>query len=139
MMDAAFEFSTNGLKMNLAIHLIADGQVIPHRLFIDILTEKCQLIHNHIKASKDCLMIVANVSNTIANIKLYDRDLDDSQLLSCTISNHPDLEEQLYRLWVEVRGILRDYAIDDHNTEMHHIDAFYSWLDYEDMMHANLV
>ena len=102
MMDSAFEFSTNGLKMNLAIHLRADGQVIPHNLFIDILTEKCQLIHNHIKASKDCLMIVANVSNTIATIKLYDRDLDDSHLLSCTISNHPDLEEQLYRLWIEV-------------------------------------
>ena len=102
MMDAAFEFSMNGLKMNLAIHLIADGQVIPNRLFVDIMTEKCQLIQTHIKASKDCLMMVANVSNTIATIKLYDRDLDDSQLLYCTISNHSYLEEQLYRIWKEV-------------------------------------
>ena len=65
-------------------------------------------------------MMVANISNTIAAIKLFDRDLEDSQLLYCTISNHTDLEEQLYRLWIEVRGILRDYAIDDHTTELHH-------------------
>ena len=105
-MDAAFEFSMSGLKMNFALHLIVDGHDIPNRLFVDMLTEKRQLIHNHIRASKDCLMMVANISNTIATIKLYDRDLEDSHLLYCTISNHPDLEEQLYRLWIEVRGIL---------------------------------
>ena len=106
MMDAAFEFSVNGPNMNIALDLIADGHEIPNGLFIDILTEKCQLIHNHIKAPKDCLMMVANISNTVATIKLFDRDLEDSQLLYCTISNHTDLEEQLYRLWIEVWGIL---------------------------------
>ena len=105
-MDAAFEFFVNGLNMDFAIYLIADGCDVPNGLFFDILTEKCQLIHKHIRASKDCLMMVANISNTMATIKLFDRDLEDSQLLYCTISNHMDLEEQLYRLWIEVRGIL---------------------------------
>ena len=46
--------------------------------------------------------MVANVNNMVATIKLFDRDLEDSQLLHCTISNCSDLEEQLYRLWIEV-------------------------------------
>ena len=84
-------------------------------------------------------MMVANISNTVATIKLFDRDLEDSQLLYCTISNHTDLEEQLYRLWIKVWGILRDYAIDDHTAELHHIDAYYSLLEYEEMMCACLL
>ena len=135
-MDAAFEFSVNGLNMEFTINFIADGRDVPNGLFIDILTEKCQLIHKHIKASKDCLMMVTNISNTVATIKLFDRDLEDSQLLYCTISNHMDLEEQLYRLWIEVWGILRDYSIDDHAAELCNIDTYYSSLDYEEMMHA---
>ena len=101
-MDAAFKFAVNGLNMEFTIHLVADSRGIPGGLFVDILTEKCQLIHKHIKASKDCLLMVANVNNTVATIKLFDRNLEDSQLLYCTISNHSDLEDQLYRLWIEV-------------------------------------
>ena len=47
-MDAAFEFAVNRLNMEFAIHLVADGHGIPGGLFVDILTEKCQLIHKHI-------------------------------------------------------------------------------------------
>ena len=123
-MDAAFEFSVNGLNMEFAINLMADGCDVPSGLFIHILTEKCQLIHKYIKASKDCLMMVANISNTVATIILFDRDLEDSQLLHCTISNHTNLEEQLYRLWIEEQGILRDYTIDDHAAKLCNIDTY---------------
>ena len=109
--------------MEFASNPIADDCDVPNKLFIDILTENCQLIHQHIKASKDCLMMVANISNTVATIKLFDRDLEDSQLLYLTISNHTDLEEQLYCLWIEVQGILRDYSIDNHTATLHHLDA----------------
>ena len=44
-MDAAFEFAVNGLNMEFAINLVADSRSIPGGLFVDILTEKCQLIH----------------------------------------------------------------------------------------------
>ena len=71
--------------MEFAINLVMNGCNIPGGLFVDILTEKCQLIHKHIKASKDCLLMVANINNTVATIKLFDRDLEDSQLLHCTI------------------------------------------------------
>ena len=35
-MDAAFEFAVNGLNMEFAIHLVADGHSIPGGLFVDI-------------------------------------------------------------------------------------------------------
>ena len=98
MMDAVFEFSVNGLNMEFTINLVKDGHSIPDGLFVDIRTEKCQLLHQHIKSSKDCLMLVANIGCTMATIKLFDKNLVDSQLLHCTISNLWDLEEQLYRL-----------------------------------------
>ena len=83
--------------------------------------------------------MVANVNNTVATIKLFDRNLEDSQLLHCTISNHSDLADQLYRLWIEVQGILKDYAIGDHAAELRNIDTYYSSLGYEEMMHACLL
>ena len=138
-MDAAFEFAVNGLNMEFTIHLVADGCNIPGGLFVDILTEKCQLIHKHIKSAKDCLLMVANVNNTMATIKLFDRNLEDSQLLHCTISNLWDLEDQLYHLWIEVRGILKAYAVDDHATKLRNIDTYYSSLEYKEMMHMCLL
>ena len=138
-MEAAFEFSVNGLNVEFAMNLIVNGHSIPGRLFVDILTEKCQLIHKHIKSSKDCLLMVANINHTVATIKLFDRNLEDSQLLHCTISNHCDLEDQLYKLWIEVCSILKDYTIDDHAAKLRTIDTYYSSLEYEDMMHACLL
>ena len=49
-MDAAFQFLVNGLNMEFAIPLIEDGCSIPNGLFVNILTEKCQLLHQHIKS-----------------------------------------------------------------------------------------
>ena len=138
-MDAIFEFSVNRLNMEFAINLARDGHSIPDLLFIDILMEKCQFLHRHIKSSKDCLMLVANIGRTMATIKLFDKNLMDSQLLHCTISNLWDLEEQLYRLWIEVCGVLKDYAVEDPSMELKNIDNYYSSTAYEDMMNACLL
>ena len=138
-MEAAFEFSVNGLNMEFAINLVMNGHSITAGLFVDILTEKCQLLHHHLEASKDCLILVANVGSKMATIKIFDKNLVDSQILHCTISNLSDLEEQLYRLWIEVHSILKDYAVDDHSTELRNIDTYYSSLEYEDMMHTCLL
>ena len=138
-MNAAFEFLVNRLNMEFAIHLIEDGCSIPDGLFVDILTEKCQLLHHYIKSSRNCLMLVANISTKMATIKLFDKNLMDSQLLHCTISNLWDLEEQLYCLWIEMHGVLKDYAVDDHSAKLKHIDTYYSSLEYENMMHACLL
>ena len=81
-MDPALEFALiDGLNMEFAIELAADGCSIPDLLFVDILTEKCQLIHHHICSYRDCLILVANIGCTVATIKLFDKDKLDSQLL----------------------------------------------------------
>ena len=71
-MDAAFEFAVNGENMDFAINPIGNGHTVPAALFIDILTEKCQLINKHLCSTRDCLMIVANLSNDTASIKFHD-------------------------------------------------------------------
>ena len=73
-MDATFEFAVNGPNMEFAFNLIRDGCTVPPGLFIDILSEKCQLINKHIRESKDCLMMMASITNTMASIKFYDRN-----------------------------------------------------------------
>ena len=138
-MDTTFEFAVIGLNMEFTFGLMTDGHNIPGGLFVDILTERCQLIHKHIWESKDCLMMVANITNTVATIKFYDWDNEDSQLLHITISNLPDSEDSLYRLWIEVHGILWDYTIDDHAAELRSIDTYYSNLEYDEMLHADLL
>ena len=64
--------------MEFASNPIADDCDVPNKPFVDILTENCQLIHQHMKVSKDCLMMVANISNSVTTIKLFDKDLEDS-------------------------------------------------------------
>ena len=86
-MDPTLEFSVNGLNMEFTIHLAADEHSIPDLLFVDILTEKCQLLHQHICTCKDCLILVANIGCTVATIKLFDKNKVDSQLLHFTVSN----------------------------------------------------
>ena len=70
-MDPTFEFSVNGLNMEFTIHLAVGGCSIPDLFFVDILTEKCQLLHQHIRSSKDCLMLVVNTECTMAIINLF--------------------------------------------------------------------
>ena len=138
-MDAAFKFSVNGPNMEFAFGLMLDGHDVPNGLFVDILTEKCQLIHKHIHEAKDCLMMVANITNMVATIKFFDWELEDSQLIMVTISNLPGLEDQLYRLRIEVRGLLKDYSIDDHAAELCSIDKYYSELEYNEMVQADFL
>ena len=138
-MGPAFEFSVNGLNMEFAIHLAVDGCSIPDLLFVDILTEKCQLLHQHIWSSKDCLMLFANIGRMMATIRLFDKNIMDSQLLHFTLSNLWDLEEQLYRLWIEVCRVLKDYAVNNPLLELSNIMDYYSSTTYHDMMSACLL
>ena len=113
-MDPAMEFAIDGLNMEFAANLASNSCSIPDLLFVDILTEKCHLIHDHICSHRTCLVLVANISPKVASIKLFDVDKIDSQLLHYTVSNLWDLEPQLYLLWIEVPGMLKDYVVNAH-------------------------
>ena len=83
--------------------------------------------------------MVASVTNTVATIKFYDKNLEDSQLLMVTVSNLPDLEDQLYHLWIEVHGLLKVYSINDHAVELHSIDTYYHELEFDEMVQEDLM
>ena len=70
----------------------------------------------------------------MATIKLFDKDKLDSQLLHYTVLNLWDLEEQLYRLWIKVRGILKDYVPNGHLLELRNITNYYHSVAYHDML-----
>ena len=46
----------------------------------------------------------------MATVKIFDNyATTNSQMLHVTISNLWDLEDQLYRLWIEVNGVIHDF------------------------------
>ena len=56
-----------------------------------------------------------------------------------TLSNLPDLEDQLIYLWTEMHDLLHYYHIDDHAAELASIDTFYHELEYNEMLQANFM
>ena len=98
-----------GLNMAFAAELVHDGKPLPNDLFLDIMIEKTQMLVTHLKHLQLGLVLVVNISDNIAVIKVYDIYLEDSLKLHVTISNLWDIEDQLYRLWIEVNGIIKDY------------------------------
>ena len=108
-LDPANRFTMDGLNIAFTAELIADGKPLPKDLFLDIMIEKTQMSVTHLKHLQLGFMLVANISDNIATIKIYDIYLEDSLKLYVTISNLWDIEDQLYRLCVEVNGLLKDY------------------------------
>ena len=139
-MEAAFEFAVNGENTEFALYHLRDGHTVSARLFIDIIAEKCHLINKHLRRVIDHLVLMASITNTAASIKFYDINLeDDQQLVHVTLSNLPDLEDQLIHLWTEVRSLLRYYHIDNHAAELASIDTFYHNLAYDQLMQAHFM
>ena len=99
-----------GLNMAFATELHRDGKPFPKLLFIDILLEKTQKLIEHINHHHLRLSLTANNDENSAVIKMYDNYATvNSQLLHLTISNLWDLENQLWSLWIEVKGVIHDF------------------------------
>ena len=95
--------------MAYTAEFIYNGNSLPKGLFLDIMIDKTQMLVTHLKHIQPGLMLVVNLSDNVATIKLYDMSLEDSLKLYVTILNLRDIEDQLYRLWIEVNGILHEY------------------------------
>ena len=133
-MEAAYEFALSGDNMDFALYRIKDRHLTPPSLFIDIMVEKCQLINHHFCNTRDHLRVVASVMNTAATVKFHDTLLADSELRMVTLSNKPDIKDQLVQLWIEVWDLLRYYHEDDHKAERASIDTYYRDFEYNKMM-----
>ena len=78
-MDSAMEFALSSLNMEFATEFVADGNDIPDLLFVDIITEKCTWIQDHIRGYETSLILVANIGCKMATIKLFDKNKIDLQ------------------------------------------------------------
>ena len=111
-MYPAIQFLIEGENMAFATELAIDGKDIPQGLFLDIMIEKIQMLHNHLKHPDLGLALIVNIGGNMATIKIYDTLVEDSLKLHFTISNLWDIEDQLYRLWIEVNGVVHSYTSD---------------------------
>ena len=110
----ANNFAMGGMPMHLANVLISKGKPVPSVLFLDIMVEKTQILIKHVKDHHLGICLMANIGNNTANIRLYDNFADvHTQLLHVTVSNLPNLETQLFQLYVEVTGILHEFMPTD--------------------------
>ena len=110
-LDPANCFAMEGLNMAFAAKLNWDGLPLPKLLFVDVMVEKTQKLIDHIKQFQLGLSLVANVNENMVTVKIFDNyATTNSQLLHITISNLWDLEDQLYRLWIEVNGVIHDFV-----------------------------
>ena len=79
-------------------------------LFVKLMTEKANIIKDHLKNSLNQLNIVANIGPTIAIFKFYDLKEEDSLKLHMTLSNLGDIDEQIHQLWQQVKFLLQQYC-----------------------------
>ena len=95
--------------MHFANILIANGHQVPQTLFLDIMVEKTQILIKHVNNHHLGLCLTANIGLNSAVIHVYDNFATiNTQMLQVTISNMPNLETQLFQLYVEVTAILHD-------------------------------
>ena len=113
-LNPANNFAMGGLPMALARALLLEGKPLPKTSFLDIMVEKTQILIQHIKSHHLGLALTANISENTAIIRVYNNFATiNSQVLHITVSNHSDLENQLWRLYIEVNGIILTFMPDD--------------------------
>ena len=116
-LDPANNFAMGGLPMALVRALLLEGKFLPKALFLDIMVEKNPKLIQHVKNHHLGLALIANIRANIANIQMYDNYATvNTQLLHVTVSNHSDLENQLWQLYIEVSEVIHDFMpidIDD--------------------------
>ena len=115
------------------------GHKILATLFINLMTEKFQVINKHLCSTETNLWITASVNGTQASITFHDISYEDSELCHFILYNQPDIKDHLIYLWTEVWDLLRSYHIDDHQAELDNIDIFYSDLEYDLLVQANFM
>ena len=105
----ANNFAMGGLPMHFANILIADGKQVPQTLFMDLMVEKTQILIEHVNNHHLGLCLTANIGINNAVIRVYDNFATvNTQMLQVTILNLPNIETQLFQLYVEVTAILHD-------------------------------
>ena len=105
-MVAEIQFAMKGPTMESVEFQLSGGPLIPATLFINLMTEKFQVINKHLHSTETALRITASVNSTQASIKFLDINFEDSELCHVILSNQPDIKDQLIYLWTEMQDLL---------------------------------
>ena len=105
-MVAEIQFAMNGPNMESVEFQLNGGHLIPATLFINLMTEKFQVINKHLHSTETNLRITATVNSTKASIKFHDINFEDSELHHVIVANQPDIKDQPIYLWTEMRDLL---------------------------------
>ena len=112
-LDPANNLTMGGLHMALAQAMLQEGKPLPTTLFLDVMEEKTQKLIYHIKNHHLGLCLTANIGANITNIGMYDNFAAvNTQLLHITITITQTWENQLWRLYIEVNGIIHKFMPD---------------------------
>ena len=102
LVGPANNFAMGGLPMQLTKVLLMEGKSLPKELFLDVMVKKTQKLIDFIKSHHIGLCLTANIGANTAVIRLYDNFATvNTLLLQVTVSNLPDLENQLFQLDVD--------------------------------------
>ena len=116
LVSPANNFAMGGLPMRLAKVLLMEGKSLPKELFMEVIIEKSQILIEHIKNDHLGLCLTANINGNSAVVRLYDNFATvNTQVLQITLSNLPDLEDQLFHLYIEVTGVIHDFMPEDYD------------------------
>ena len=88
----------------------AVDEKMPETLFVQLLTEKANMLKRHLKDTHSDWVIGANIGPNMATFKLYNTLEEDSLKLQVTISNLGEIGKQLYQLWIQLNYLLREYC-----------------------------
>ena len=110
----ANNFAMGGLPMHFTCILIATGKPVPHALFREIMEEKTRILIDHVNNHHLGLCLTANIGQNSAVVHVYDNYATvNTQILQVTISNLPNLETQLFMLYVQITAILHDLMLEE--------------------------
>ena len=104
--------------MHLAQILLMEGKPLPQHLFLDVMVKKTQILVDFIKNHHIGLCLTANIGVNTAIVRFYDTfATNTTQLLQITISNLPDLENQLFQLYTEVDEIVHQFMPNEEDDD----------------------
>ena len=119
LVGPANNFAMGGMPMHLARILLREGHSLPPHLFLDVLTDKAQTLLEFVRMHHVGLCLTANIGTQTAIFQIYDTfTATITQLLQITISNLPDLENQLFQLYTEIHELVHQYLPEEEDDDM---------------------
>ena len=95
-----------------------EGNPLPQHLFLDVMVEKTQILVEFIKNHHIGLCLTTNIGVNTTTIRIYDTfTATTTQLLQITITNLPDLENQLFQLYMEVHEIVHQFIPNEEDDD----------------------